>query len=458
MTSNAARFFEGDILYGRMRPYLNKVVLLPFEGLSSAEFIVFPATEGMNSRFLLWRLLANDFVEFACSQYEGDRPRVKFDQLGKFQLLLPPAAEQTRIVAKLEELLSDLDAGVAELKAAQKKLAQYRQSLLKAAVEGALTADWRAAQAAHPATTPAESGAALLARILVERRSRWQARQRAKFQAQGKTPPKDWQAKYPEPVVPDTSGLPELPQGWVWVSLDQIFCELRSGTAETSGRQQTNFPLLKSSAVRQGRVDWGSLNFLNESQSGKSDNYLEIGDVLITRLSGSVEYVGCCAVVAELKNPRIQYPDRIFCGKLSEPLMWLGNFLAYCFQSAYIRKRVESAAKSSAGHKRISLSDLHPMPIPLPPSSEIRVILERMDEAVQRIQLGDRDVTGALRQSAAQRKNILQAAFSGQLVPQDPADEPASALLARIRAERAERAGRGKSGRGGAIRSGRVSP
>lgn len=98
------------------------------------------------------------------------------------------------------------------------------------------------------------------------------------------------------------------------------------------------------------------------------------------------------------------------------------------------------------------------MPIPLPPSSEIRVILERMDEAVQRIQLGDRDVTGALRQSAAQRKNILQAAFSGQLVPQDPADEPASALLARIRAERAERAGRGKSGRGGAIRSGRVSP
>ena len=56
---------------------------------------------------------------------------------------IAPAAEQIRIVAKLEELLSDLDAGVAELKAAQKKLAQYRQSLLKSAVEGALTAEWR---------------------------------------------------------------------------------------------------------------------------------------------------------------------------------------------------------------------------------------------------------------------------------------------------------------------------
>jgi type I restriction enzyme S subunit len=83
---------------------------------------------------------------------------------------------------------------VAELKAAQKKLAQYRQSLLKAAVEGVLTADWRARH------TPTETGAQLLARILTERRSRWEAMQLAKFKEQGKTPPKDWQKKYPEPV------------------------------------------------------------------------------------------------------------------------------------------------------------------------------------------------------------------------------------------------------------------
>lgn len=84
-------------------------------------------------------------------------------------LPLPPRTEQTRIVAKLEELLSDLDAGVAELKAAQKKLAQYRQSLLKAAVEGALTAEWRANN------SPSESGTQLLQRILHERRARQSA-------------------------------------------------------------------------------------------------------------------------------------------------------------------------------------------------------------------------------------------------------------------------------------------
>ena len=129
MASSAASFEVGDVLYGRMRPYLNKVVRPKFAGLASAEFIILPASEALDSNFLLKRLTSVDFVEFACSQYEGDRPRVKFDALGRFEINLPPPAEQTRIVAKLEELLSDLDAGVAELKAARKKLAQYRQSL-----------------------------------------------------------------------------------------------------------------------------------------------------------------------------------------------------------------------------------------------------------------------------------------------------------------------------------------
>lgn len=138
--------------------------------------------------------------------------------LKTLEVPVAPAAEQTRIVEKLEELLSDLDAGVAELKAAQRKLAQYRQALLKAAVEGGLSAEWRAAQ-----TGEQETGAQLLARILAERLRRWEEKQLAKFQQQGKTPPKGWQDKYPEPIRPDTTGLPALPEGWVWSSLGQCF-------------------------------------------------------------------------------------------------------------------------------------------------------------------------------------------------------------------------------------------
>ncbi len=101
---------------------------------------------------------------------------------------------------------------------------QYRQSLLKAAVEGALTAEWRKTH------QPEETGAQLLERILKQRRANWEAKQLAKFQQQGKTPPKaspeqgrrGWQDKYPEPVKPDTTDLPELPEGWVWASVEQI--------------------------------------------------------------------------------------------------------------------------------------------------------------------------------------------------------------------------------------------
>jgi type I restriction enzyme, S subunit len=199
MASSSATFAKGDVLYGRMRPYLNKVVRVHFDGLASAEFIVFRESEVLNQDFLLKRLSALDFVEYACSQYEGDRPRVKFDQLGKFQLRLPPANEQTRIVKKLESLLSELDAGVAQLKAAQKKLGQYRQSLLKAAVEGSLTAQWRLAQKKSPER---ESGAQLLERILRERRKRWEAKQLAKFETQGKTPPSGWQKNTPNLCSP----------------------------------------------------------------------------------------------------------------------------------------------------------------------------------------------------------------------------------------------------------------
>ena len=118
-------------------------------------------------------------------------------------------SEQRRIVAKIEELFSDLDAGVAALKRIKANLKRYRAAVLKAAVEGRLTEAWRAK---HPNTEPATK---LLERILAERRKKWEADQLAKFAAAEKTPPKGWREKYVEPLPPDTSGLPELPQGWV---------------------------------------------------------------------------------------------------------------------------------------------------------------------------------------------------------------------------------------------------
>ena len=200
----------GDVLVSMTRPNLNAVALVPAHldgAIGSTGFHVL-RSRWLHPDFLVALVQTQSFIDAMSAVVQGALyPAVRPRDIAAYAFTFETPVQQTRIVAKLEELLSDLDAGVAELNAAQKKLAQYRQSLLKAAVEGALTAEWRTQH------QPTETGAQLLQRILQERRARWEARQLAKFAEQGKTPPKDWQKKYPEPVQPDTTGLPELPQG-----------------------------------------------------------------------------------------------------------------------------------------------------------------------------------------------------------------------------------------------------
>src|SRR5260370_14587926 len=104
--SSLVRFSKGDVLYGKMRPYLNKVWVAEFDGLCSAEFLVFPKREGLNGQFLAMRLNAEDFVTFANRQVSGERPRVHLEKLSGFPILLPPIVEQERIVAKLSSAFS----------------------------------------------------------------------------------------------------------------------------------------------------------------------------------------------------------------------------------------------------------------------------------------------------------------------------------------------------------------
>ncbi len=432
MASSSASFEMGDVLYGRMRPYLNKVVRPKFAGLASAEFVVFPESAALDSDFLLKRLSANDFVQFACSQYEGDRPRVKFDALGKFGIDLPPRAEQTRIVAKLEELLSDLDAGVAELKAAQKKLGQYRQSLLKAAVEGALTAQWRTQN------TPGETGAQLLTRILSERRARWEAKQLAKFTSQGKTPPTDWKKKYPVPVQPDTTDLPELPEGWVWASVEQLSESVRNGISKTPNTDQRGFPIFKINAVRPMSVNFAAIKHIELDEIDADGYWVEVGDVLATRYNGSVDLLGVFGMVRKVPE-RTLHPDKLI--KMKPVLgVKLGAWIEVCGNVGVSRKYLVARVKTTAGQTGISGEDLKKTPIPLAPIAEQEAAIEMLDARLAGASELEHPTYLALKQSIAQRQNILRAAFAGQLVPQDPNDEPASVLLARIRAERAQRA------------------
>ena len=436
------RIKTGDVLFSLVRPGLRAIASVPAltNPVASTGFCVLSAASGVEPRFLYHWVRNEEFLRAVVALQRGvSYPAVRALDLLRQAVPLAPSLEQAKIVERLEALLSNLDAGVAELHAAQRKLTVYRQSVLKAAVEGGLTAGWRDEPRAGDSTGP-ETGEQLLQRILVERRLHWEAKQLALSKQHGKAQAKDWKSRYVEPVALDVTALPGLPDGWVWASLGQLLYELHSGAATTSGRDVTPFPVLKSSAVRAGVVDFAAVNYLQASQSERQDNYLAPGDVLITRLSGSIDYVGCCAVVGALPVAGIQYPDRIFCGKLPPSLQWLGDWLVICFAGAHVRRRIELATKSGAGHKRISLGDLHPMPIPLPPPAEIAQLIMQTGAHLQSLALLAADVERGLRLAAAQRRNLLKCAFSGQLVPQDPADEPACALLARIQAARVARA------------------
>ena len=429
-------FLTNDVLLAKITPCMEngKLALVPplqdHLAFGSTEFHVLRAKDQVQPSWLAYFLSQSAFRRLARQNMTGSAGQLRVATTWLSDALIPvaPATEQTRIVAKLEELLSDLDAGVAELKAAQKKLAQYRQSLLKAAVEGALTAAWRTQH------QPTETGAQLLQRILQERRARWEARQLAKFAEQGKTPPKDWQKKYPEPVQPDTTDLPELPQGWVWATIDQI---AQVGTGVTPLRS-------KSAYFNEGTIPWVTSGALNSEAVASATELvtelalkecrLELYPVgsLLVAMYGEGKTRGKCS---ELRIPAT-INQAIAAIVLEPAAQSCKAYLKAFLLDSYEKMRAQA---SGGVQPNLNLQIVKAIALPLPPCSEQAEITQLLDGQFDQISQQQIAVQVSLQQSTAQRQNILRAAFSGQLVPQDRHDEPASALLERIRAERAAR-------------------
>ncbi len=208
-----------------------------------------------SSQFVNWWLNSHEVRRRATSQIKGvGRPRLNLSQLKALAVGVAPLAEQRRIVAKIEELFSDLDAGVAALQRVRANLKRYRAAVLKAAVEGRLTEEWRKR---NPGVEPADK---LLARILAERRDRWEQDQLRKFKDAGKTPPKAWKEKYaPPPTSPTLSA--ELPARWCWATVDQLAAV---GTGTTPSRDVERYyasgtiPWVTSTAVNAPFISEGT--------------------------------------------------------------------------------------------------------------------------------------------------------------------------------------------------------
>ena len=384
-------------------------------------------TELMSNQLLCYYLNTYDY-----HNYVTGTTRLKLNQsmMRRISVPLPPLPEQQRIVAKIEELFTKLDAGVNELHKAQSQLKRYRQSVLKSAFEGKLTEAWRAEY-----QDEIEPASVLLERVLTERRKKWETEQLEQMRAKEKTPKDDkWKAKYKEPVAPDMIELPKLPKGWTWATVEQLSTKIQYGSSKKTDADSNGVPVLRMGNIVDGKIVLNNLKYLPKEHNEFPELLLNKGDLLFNR-TNSRELVGKTAVYTGIPNPcsfasyliRVRFHPRID-----------SMIVAYYINSVYGKDWILSVVSQQAGQANVNGTKLKLLAVPMPPEKEQQILVEEVERHLSVADEVEKTITAELKRAEQLRQSILKKAFSGKLVPQDPNDEPASVLLERIKAEKSE--------------------
>jgi type I restriction enzyme S subunit len=323
---------------------------------------------------------------------------------------IAPLPEQRRIVAEIEKQFTRLEAGVAALRRVQANLKRYCAAVLKAACEGRLVpteAELQKSEVKGQKTKARfETGEALLARILTERRKNWLARRSLGEGGQGR-------GQYKVPAAPDTADLPRLPEGWTWSSLDQLLSLLRNGISAKPDAEY-GLPILRISAVRALSVNLAEARYLNAKASDYPDYALTEGDLLFTRYNGNPDLVGVCGVVPPLTSPLV-HPDKLIRCKLVSSGA-LPDFVAVMANVGASRDYLAKRVRTTAGQAGISGGDLKGLPIPLAPLAEQTRIVAEVERRLSVVEELEAVVNANLQRATQLRQSILQKAFTGELV------------------------------------------
>ncbi len=473
-------FREGDVLFAKITPSMeNGKAAIARQlrngiGFGSTEFHVLrPRPNVVLSEWLFYYIRQEGFRQEAKANFTGTagQLRVPTRFLIEHSLPLAPLPEQRRIVARIEELFSQLDAAEEGLRRVQRNLKRYRVAVLKAAVEGRLVPRGGVAP-----LRPDETGEALLQRILVERRRRWEEQEWAKLvekakkkaaQARRKArglparikdiPPEEWQAipedeyrrylpkddrwkqKYKEPTPPDTSSLPLLPEGWVWATVDMVGDPheqpvLTGPFGATLGKEDfvsSGVPVLTIGCLTEDGVSLSKAMYITPEKAHELERYqVRNGDLLFSRMAT----VGRAGVVTErLEGALINY--HLMRLRLARNVIDPYFFLAYVqgsqVVSDYVRKVNHGATRDG-----INTKQLLALPVPIPPFAEQRRIVAEVERRLSVAREAEKAVEANLKRIARLRQAILKRAFEGKLVPQDPNDEPADVLLERVKHNR----------------------
>jgi len=338
--------------------------------------------------------------------------------LKKQNIPIAPSNEQTRIVAKIEELFSHLEAGQAALGRARANLRRYRQSLLKAAFSGELTRAWR-----EQHKEELEPASELLKQINAERRARWEADQRAK----GKDPTK---AKYIEPEPPDTVGLPELPEGWEYITIDsisKIFGGKRLPKGAIYTENTTEHPYIRVIDFENYSINSTNLCFIDEVIFQKIKRYtINSCDIYIS-IADTIGKTGTVPKALDGANLTEN------AAKITSLDFYDNKLLSYFLSSTFAQTQINKFTIFT-NQPKLALFRIKKITIPFFSQPEQNELVSLIENQCGYINNFEKLIHNQEIRTRRLKDSILDKAFSGQLVQQDPNDEHAEELLKRFKA------------------------
>ena len=376
---------------------------------------------GIENKFAYY-FLKSKYLEINAKPKGTGTPHVNPDLLWNYIFPIAPLPEQRTIVSKIEQLFSDLDNGIENFKKAQAQFNIYRQSVLKAACEGRLVPT--EAELARAEGRDYEPADVLRARILKERREKWNGK-----------------GKYKEPAAVDTSGLFELPEGWVWTISDAIFWFVTSGSRGWAKYYSETGAIF----LRVGNLDHDSisldLNYIQRVQppTGTEGTRTQIiaGDILISITAD----VGMIALVPD--DMEKAYINQHV--SLARPVLTINpHYLAWFLASRIGGQNQFIQLQRGATKKGLGLDDIRSINIPLPPLAEQHRIVTEVERSLSLCDKMEETITESLKKAESLRQSTLKKAFEGKLLNEKeleeahnaPDWEPAEKLLEGIKAEK----------------------
>jgi len=371
--------------------------------------------------------------------------------INEIPLPLPPLPEQRAIVAKIEQLFSELDSGIANLKAAKEKLEIYRQAVLKKAFEGELTKEWREKQENLPTADE------ILEQVQEERQKYYESKldkwnkSIEKWEAsgkQGKKPIKPKTTKNFPPFSSDEQAqFSNIPDAWGWVKIDKIIehdqNSIKAGPFGSSLKKESyvknGYKIYGQEQVIAGNWKIGDY-YVNENKYNElASCAVQPNDVLIS-LVGTV---GKVLVLPETVKPGIINP-RLIKISLSESL-YSPYFFKYYFESTYL-KSLYATKSHGATMDIINLGIIQELPFPLMAKKEQDQIVQEIETRLSVCDNIQTNIEEGLKKAEALRQSILKKAFEGRLLNEkeledcrkEPDWEPADKLLERIKKSKEE--------------------